>query len=52
MHFADGTKERIELPDVEGTVVLGDEVVERCICESCTCAEAEGRRLPLPDHRC
>ena len=52
MHFDDGTPEKIRevaLPDAEGTVLLGDEVVDRCTCERCTCAEPEGRALPLPD---
>ena len=52
MHFADGTPERIALPDEDGTVVLSDEVVERCTCERCACVEAEGRELPLPEHKC
>ena len=46
MHFDDGTREKIALPDADGTVVLGDEAVERC-----ACAEPEGRALPLPDEQ-
>jgi hypothetical protein len=51
MHFDDGTREKIALPDADGTVVLGDEVVERCACERCACAEPLGRALPLPDEQ-
>lgn len=49
MHFDDGTSERIALPDEEGTVVLGDERVDRCTCERCSCCDEEGVALPLPD---
>ena len=48
MHFDDGTAEKIALPDEDGTVVLGDEVVERCTYEHCACAEAEGRPCHCP----
>ena len=43
--------EKIALPDVDGTVVFGDEVVERCANERCACAQPEGRALPLPDEQ-
>ena len=49
MHFDDGTREKVALPD-EG-VLLSHERVERCSCERCSCVEAAGRLLPLPDAR-
>ena len=51
MHFDDGTVEKVQLPDVEGTVVLGDEVVDRCTCERCACCGGEGVALPVRERR-
>ena len=50
MHFGDGTDEKIALPNDDGTVVLGDEVVERCRPASAAtvCCDDQGLHLPLP----
>ena len=43
--------EKVWLPDADGTIVIGDEVFDRCTCERCVCAEPDGRPLPLPEAR-
>ena len=51
LHFDDGMAEKVWLNDADGTIVIGDEVFDRCTCERCVCAKPDGRPLPLPEAR-